>query len=147
MICLSSGLATETDVTLPDGSRITPLPTFAICTTFNPGYAGRTMLPDALKSLFRPVSMMVPDYCLISEVMLYSDGLVKAGDLARRLVTVFKLSSEQLSSQDHYDFGMRAVKSAITHAGITTIHTTIAYLPYYYLYTIINAGNPAIIIL
>jgi dynein heavy chain 1 len=83
----------------------------------NPGYAGRSNLPDNLKKLFRSVAMTKPDKELITQVMLYSQGFQTAKILATKIVPFFELCLQELSKQTHYDFGLRALKSVLVTSG------------------------------
>lgn len=98
-------------------NNITIKPTIGIFVTMNPGYEGRSELPDNLKALFRPVTMVVPDKYIICENMLMSEGFEDARMLAKKMTVLYKLSEEQLSKQYHYDFGLRALKSVLVMAG------------------------------
>ena len=91
-----------------------------IFVTMNPagkGYGGRSKLPDNLKQLFRPVAMSAPDNELIAEVYLFSEGFKHSKQLAQKLIPLFTLSKQLLSPQQHYDWGLRALKAILTVGG------------------------------
>lgn len=108
------------------------------------GYGGRQKLPDNLKQLFRPVAMSRPDNELIAEVILYSEGFKNGEILGRKLVAIFNLARweynrfsayspiylvlsesdgqmfvprELLTPQQHYDWGLRALKTVLKACG------------------------------
>uniref|UniRef100_A0A8C3JB17 Dynein axonemal heavy chain 10 n=1 Tax=Calidris pygmaea TaxID=425635 RepID=A0A8C3JB17_9CHAR len=100
-----------------EGQEITLDSRMGIFITMNPGYAGRTELPESVKALFRPVVVIVPDLQQICEIMLFSEGFLMAKKLAKKMTVLYKLAKEQLSKQHHYDFGLRALKSVLVMAG------------------------------
>ncbi len=61
-----------------EGQEISLDDRMGIFITMNPGYAGRTELPESVKALFRPVVVIVPDLQQICEIMLFSEGFLMA---------------------------------------------------------------------
>ena len=81
-------------------------------------FDNKTEMVSFINSLnFRPCAMVVPDLELICEIMLVAEGFIEAKMLARKFITLYKLCKELLSKQDHYDWGLRAIKSLLVVAG------------------------------
>lgn len=100
-----------------EGTEINLKKTCGFFITMNPGYAGRTELPDNLKALFRSCAMVVPDLKEICQNMLMSEGFLEAKTIAEKFITLYTLSKDLLSKQKHYDWGLRAIKSLLRQAG------------------------------
>ena len=93
------------------GKEITLHLGIGIFATMNPNYTNRTELTENLKSYFRCVSVNLPEYEKILEVMLYSKGFREAAALAGSICKLYQLLGVQFNKQRHYDFGLRSMKT------------------------------------
>ncbi|CAK0791281.1 unnamed protein product [Prorocentrum cordatum] len=99
------------------GDEINLDPAVGCFITMNPGYLGRSELPEGLKALFRPITVMVPDFQLIIENMFMGEGFTEAPALGLKFATLYALNKDLLSQSKKYDWGMRAIKSVLVVAG------------------------------
>ncbi|XP_055696351.1 dynein axonemal heavy chain 10 [Lutzomyia longipalpis] len=88
-----------------------------IFVTIHPAYLGRTELSQSIKSFFRPITCLAPDYEAICMILLFSEGFTAAKLLARKMTTLYKLAKSQLSRQNHYDWGIRSLMTILTQVG------------------------------
>lgn len=117
IMTIQQALREEVEKFMFEGIMISLKKSCAVFITMNPGYAGRSELPDNLKALFRPVAMMVPDLGMIMEIMLVSEGFKDFKVLAKKMYTLYQMMQQQMSKQAHYDFGLRNIKSVLGCAG------------------------------
>ncbi|XP_078052127.1 dynein cytoplasmic heavy chain beethoven [Augochlora pura] len=103
------------EVLLAD-QRVKLDPHCCVFITMNPAgieYGGRRKLPDSLARLFRPVGMAHPDRSDIVKALLECAGFLDASTLAKQLVETLDIAEILLSSQPHYDWGLRALRSVL----------------------------------
>ncbi|XP_041985040.1 dynein axonemal heavy chain 10 [Aricia agestis] len=115
--CIRSALLMRLKRFTFEGQEITMDSKVGIFITMNPGYAGRTELPESVKALFRPVVCILPDMEMICQISLFSDGFLTAKVLAKKMTVLYKVAREQLSKQSHYDWGLRALIAVLRMAG------------------------------
>lgn len=87
-----------------EGEKVGLDPTYGVFITMNLKYENKTELPLSLKSLFRPITLVIPDKLNICEVLLMVEGFINYRKLALQFYELYGLCKLLLSKQEHYDW-------------------------------------------
>jgi len=106
----------KSEITLM-GKDIKLKPGVAIFATMNPIYLKRAKLTENIKSCFRTITVSMPEYETILEVLLHGMKLYNTRELAEKIGGTFATLAIQLGKDQQYDFGLRAMKILINKIG------------------------------
>lgn len=84
--------------------------------TVNPGYTSRKDLPENLRVIFRPISIIAPDALKITEVKLFAAGFSTASLLAPKLINFCNQCKNFIPEKTYFDFSIRSIISIISSA-------------------------------
>lgn len=116
MLSIFAALAADSKTLVIENSTVALVPTCGIFITTCPNRDDDSNLPDNLMTMFRTVSMIIPDNKLIAETVLYGKGFKDARNLSNKINVLFSLCNQLLGKRDHYDFGLRSLIELISYA-------------------------------
>ncbi|VVC43185.1 Dynein heavy chain, domain-2,Dynein heavy chain domain,Dynein heavy chain, domain-1,Dynein heavy chain, P- [Cinara cedri] len=117
ILSILSALATNLKTLVIDKRNITLIPTCGIFITTSSCYEDRLNLPQNLKSMFRTVSMIVPDNKLIAETMLFGEGFKDPRNVTNKIILLFSLCKQLLDKHNFYEYGLGSLIKLIKYAG------------------------------
>lgn len=112
-----SALAADLKTLVIENKNVTLVPSCGIFMTTCPGYENNSDLPDNFKSMFRTMSMIVPDTRLIAETILFSEGFKDAKILANKIFVLYSLCKQIQNKQNYCEYGLRSLIGLIKYAG------------------------------
>jgi dynein heavy chain len=83
---------------------------YFVMKTTNFSHLGRNEIPETLKVLFRPITLLTHDLKTIANVKLNVLGFTSNSTLSQKLQDFFSLVNQQFTKQSHYHFGLRCLE-------------------------------------
>lgn len=112
-----SALAADLKTSVIENRNVALVSSCGIFITTCPTNEYNKHLPDNFKSMFRTVSMIVPDSKLIAETILFSEGFKDAKTLGNKIFLLYSLSKRMLNKQNYCEYGLRSLIGLIKYAG------------------------------